>query len=129
VPQDGLQRLCTESDNKPPPALAKQLEADQMKTIVYPQGSLLGDWKNGERRRRLVVAFGAQPLQAVLRHAIHRRLAARPEVALQDGLDLDRIRSASRISCDYEHQKDEKALHRLVPGPRYGSPLPLTVRN
>jgi sulfur-oxidizing protein SoxX len=49
VPQDGLQRLCTESDNKPPPALARQLEADQMKTILYPQGSLLGDWKNGER--------------------------------------------------------------------------------
>jgi sulfur-oxidizing protein SoxX len=49
VPQDGLQRLCTESGDKPPAALAKQIEADQMKTIVYPEGSLLGDWKNGER--------------------------------------------------------------------------------
>ena len=49
VPQDGLQRLCTESGDKPPAALAKQIEADQMKTIAFPEGSLLGDWKNGER--------------------------------------------------------------------------------
>src|SRR5262245_17106727 len=49
VVQDGLQRLCTESDDRPPAALAKQLEADQMKSIVFPQGSLLGDWKSGER--------------------------------------------------------------------------------
>jgi sulfur-oxidizing protein SoxX len=48
IPQDGLQRLCTETDDRPPAALAKQLEADQMKTIVFPQGSLLGDWKRGE---------------------------------------------------------------------------------
>jgi len=49
VVQDGVQRVCTESDDKPPAALAKQLEADQMKTIVFPEGGLLGDWKNGER--------------------------------------------------------------------------------
>ena len=48
VPQDGLQRLCTESDNQPPAAVAKQIEADQMKTIAVPQGNLLGDWKRGE---------------------------------------------------------------------------------
>jgi sulfur-oxidizing protein SoxX len=48
IPQDGLQRLCTESDDRPPAGIAKQLEADQMKTIVFPQGSLLGDWKRGE---------------------------------------------------------------------------------
>ncbi len=48
IPQDGLQRLCTETEDKPPAALAKQLEADQMKTIAFPQGSLLGDWKRGE---------------------------------------------------------------------------------
>jgi L-cysteine S-thiosulfotransferase len=48
IPQDGLQRLCTETRDRPPAALAKQLEADQMKTIVFPQGSLLGDWKRGE---------------------------------------------------------------------------------
>jgi L-cysteine S-thiosulfotransferase len=49
VAQDGLQRLCTESEDRPPAALAKSLEADQMKTIVYPAGSLMGDWKAGER--------------------------------------------------------------------------------
>jgi L-cysteine S-thiosulfotransferase len=49
VVQDGVQRVCTETDDRPPAELAKQLEADQMKTIAFPQGSLLGDWKNGER--------------------------------------------------------------------------------
>jgi sulfur-oxidizing protein SoxX len=48
IPQDGLQRLCTQTRDRPPAALAKQLESDQMKTIVFPQGSLLGDWKRGE---------------------------------------------------------------------------------
>jgi sulfur-oxidizing protein SoxX len=28
--------------------VARELEADQMKTIVFPSGSLLGNWKNGE---------------------------------------------------------------------------------
>jgi L-cysteine S-thiosulfotransferase len=49
VLQDGVQRVCTETDDRPPAELAKQLEADQLKTIAFPQGSLLGDWKNGER--------------------------------------------------------------------------------
>jgi L-cysteine S-thiosulfotransferase len=49
VVQDGLQRVCTESNDRPPAALAKQLEADQMKTIAFPEGSLIGDWKRGER--------------------------------------------------------------------------------
>jgi sulfur-oxidizing protein SoxX len=49
VVQDGLQRLCTETHDKPPEALARALEADQLKTIVYPQGSLMGDWKRAEK--------------------------------------------------------------------------------
>jgi sulfur-oxidizing protein SoxX len=49
VAQDGLQRLCTESNDRPPADLAKAMEADQMKSIVYPEGSLMGDWKRGER--------------------------------------------------------------------------------
>ncbi|HEX6529342.1 MAG TPA: sulfur oxidation c-type cytochrome SoxX [Burkholderiales bacterium] len=49
VVQDGVQRVCTESHDQPPAALAKQLEADQLKTIAYPEGSLMGDWKRGER--------------------------------------------------------------------------------
>jgi sulfur-oxidizing protein SoxX len=48
VVQDGVQRVCTESHDRPPAELAKALQADQMKTIVYPQGSLLGDWQRGE---------------------------------------------------------------------------------
>ena len=49
VVQDGVQRVCTESNDRPPVELAKQMEADQLKTIAFPQGSLIGDWKNGER--------------------------------------------------------------------------------
>jgi len=48
VVQDGVQRVCTDSRDRPPPELAKALEADQMRTIVYPDGSLMGDWKRGE---------------------------------------------------------------------------------
>jgi sulfur-oxidizing protein SoxX len=49
VAQDGLQRVCTEANDRPPAALAKQLEADQMKTIRFPEGSLIGDWQRGEK--------------------------------------------------------------------------------
>ncbi len=49
VIQDGLQRICTETRDKPPADVAKRLEADQMKTIVYPSGSLMGDWKRAEK--------------------------------------------------------------------------------
>lgn len=49
VVQDGLQRLCTESRDRPPARMAKTLEADQMKTIAFPSGSLMGDWRRGEK--------------------------------------------------------------------------------
>jgi sulfur-oxidizing protein SoxX len=49
VVQDGLQRICTETGDKPPAQVAKTLEADQLKTIAYPQGSLMGDWKRAEK--------------------------------------------------------------------------------
>ncbi len=49
VVQDGVQRVCTESNDKPPGELARRLEDDQMKTIPFPAGNLIGDWKNGER--------------------------------------------------------------------------------
>ena len=48
VVQDGVQRVCTEANDRPPAELAKALEADEMKRIAFPQGSLLGDWKRGE---------------------------------------------------------------------------------
>ena len=49
VVPDALQRVCNETGNKPPAELAKALEADQLKTIVFPSGSLLGSWQRGER--------------------------------------------------------------------------------
>ena len=49
VLQDGPQRLCTETDNKPPAEVAKVLEADQLKSIAFPSGSLIGDWQRGEK--------------------------------------------------------------------------------
>ena len=49
IAQDGLQRICTESRDRPPADVAKALEADQMKTIAFPAGSLMGDWKRGEQ--------------------------------------------------------------------------------
>jgi sulfur-oxidizing protein SoxX len=58
VVQDGVQRVCTESNDRPPAELAKALEADQMKTIAFPEGGLIGDWKRGER-----IAQGGRGLQ------------------------------------------------------------------
>ena len=49
VLQDGLQRLCTETDNTPPAEVARALEADQLKSIAFPSGSLIGDWQRGEK--------------------------------------------------------------------------------
>jgi sulfur-oxidizing protein SoxX len=58
VVQDGVQRVCTASNDRPPGELARQLEADQMKTIAFPAGNLVGDWKRGER-----IAQGGRGLQ------------------------------------------------------------------
>jgi sulfur-oxidizing protein SoxX len=49
VVQDGVQRICTETHDKPPAGVAKAMEADQMRTIVFPSGSLMGDWKRAEK--------------------------------------------------------------------------------
>ena len=49
VVQDGLQRICTLTGDNPPEAIAKVLEGDQMRTIAFPSGSLIGDWKKGEK--------------------------------------------------------------------------------
>jgi sulfur-oxidizing protein SoxX len=46
--QDAVQRTCTETRDHPSAEVAKSLEADQMKTISFPEGSLIGDWKRGE---------------------------------------------------------------------------------
>jgi L-cysteine S-thiosulfotransferase len=49
VVPDAVQRVCNETADKPPAELAKTLEADQMKTIAFPSGSLMGSWQRGER--------------------------------------------------------------------------------
>ena len=49
VDQDAVQRLCTLTHDRPPSALTHELEADQLKTVRYPSGSLMGDWKKGEK--------------------------------------------------------------------------------
>ena len=46
--QDAVQRICTVTNDRPSADIAKQLEADQMKTIVFPAGNLMGDWQRGE---------------------------------------------------------------------------------
>ena len=48
VAQDAVQRICTVTNDRPTADIAKQLEADQMKTIVVPASGLMGDWKRGE---------------------------------------------------------------------------------
>ena len=48
VAQDAVQRICTMTNDRPSAQVAKRLEADQMKTIAFPSGNLMGDWKRGE---------------------------------------------------------------------------------
>jgi sulfur-oxidizing protein SoxX len=46
---DAVQQACNLHANQPPEALAKSLEAAQLAAIPFPQGSLIGDWKRGQR--------------------------------------------------------------------------------
>jgi sulfur-oxidizing protein SoxX len=49
VELDEVQRLCNEHADNPPAALAKPIEEAQLKAIRFPDGSLMGDWRNGEK--------------------------------------------------------------------------------
>lgn len=49
VVQDRLQRVCTETDNRPHAKVAKSLQAEQLKTIAFPSDGFMGDWKRGEK--------------------------------------------------------------------------------
>jgi L-cysteine S-thiosulfotransferase len=49
VTPDAVQRVCNQTQNKPPAELAQALEADQMKNIAFPGGNLIGSWQRGER--------------------------------------------------------------------------------
>jgi len=46
---DAVQQACNLNGNVPPEFLVKALEAQQMAAIKFPQGSLVGDWKRGQR--------------------------------------------------------------------------------
>ena len=46
---DEVQRACNLHADNPPSELAKRLEAAQLQAIKLPAGSLIGDWKNGEK--------------------------------------------------------------------------------
>ena len=48
--QDDAQRVCTQYDNKPPEAMAKQIEAAELKKVKLPaDGKYMGDWKAGQK--------------------------------------------------------------------------------
>ena len=48
--EDGLQTICNRTGNKPPTAIATQLQADQLAGVKFPaDGKLMGDWKEGEK--------------------------------------------------------------------------------
>jgi len=52
--QDELQRVCTETRDKPSPEVAKRLEAAEMRKIKLPaDGRFMGDWKRGEKIARI----------------------------------------------------------------------------
>jgi sulfur-oxidizing protein SoxX len=49
VELDELQRLCNIHADNPPADVAKRIEAAQLKTIKFPEGSLMGDWRRAEK--------------------------------------------------------------------------------
>jgi sulfur-oxidizing protein SoxX len=46
---DEVQRLCNQYADNPPAEQAKRMEEAQLKAIRFPAGSLIGDWKAGEK--------------------------------------------------------------------------------
>ena len=49
VQLDEVQRTCNLHADNPPAELARKLEDAQLRAIRFPEGSLIGDWKAGER--------------------------------------------------------------------------------
>jgi len=49
VELDEVQRTCNLHGDNPPPEVAKRIEDAQLKTISFPAGSLIGNWKAGEK--------------------------------------------------------------------------------
>jgi sulfur-oxidizing protein SoxX len=49
VELDEIQRLCNLHGDQPPADAARRIEQLQLKAIPFPNGSLIGNWKNGEK--------------------------------------------------------------------------------
>ena len=49
VELDEVQRLCNLHADNPPAEVARRSEEAQLKTVKFPDGSLMGDWKRGEK--------------------------------------------------------------------------------
>ena len=49
VELDEVQRLCNLHADNPPEEVGRRIEQAQLKTIKFPAGGLMGDWKNGEK--------------------------------------------------------------------------------
>ncbi len=49
IEPDDLQRLCNQYADNPPVDQAKRMEDAQLKGIPFPSGSLIGNWKAGEK--------------------------------------------------------------------------------
>ena len=49
VELDEVQRTCNLHADNPPPDVAKRIEDAQLAAIAFPAGSLVGDWKAGEK--------------------------------------------------------------------------------
>ena len=49
IEPDELQRLCNQHGDRPPADEARRMEEAQLKGIPFPAGSLIGDWKEGEK--------------------------------------------------------------------------------
>ena len=46
---DEVQQLCNQYADHPPADVAKRMEAAQLEAVRFPKGSLIGNWKNGEK--------------------------------------------------------------------------------
>jgi sulfur-oxidizing protein SoxX len=49
VALDELQRTCNLHSDNPPPDVAKRIEEAQLKSVKFPSGGYMGDWKRGEK--------------------------------------------------------------------------------
>ena len=49
IEPDAVQRTCNLYGDNPPAELAKSLEDEQLKTIKFPAGGMMGDWKRGQK--------------------------------------------------------------------------------